>query len=282
MLEYFDTAITNAFRQIFGGFGLVFLFAFLMWVVSRKRRSIGSGAWGKTYQYLVAPGVMFHELGHAVGCILTGTKVKEFAPFKIEGERLGYVRYVQSGRFQALREFIIATGPVWLGCLVLFLFGMCLDGFDFLPAYSEAFPKEAGEPNFFVYLSGVAASAFQMLVSLLTNWNWTSPTYLLMLYLIFCVTSEITLSSTDLAGMWRGFVVIVFFILLINLIPGVHFLSLKLTELLAPVLFLVHVVLLFVLFIDIALFIIFRTVLSIFWPLHRRRRGRGYTDSHDR
>lgn len=121
MLDYLDTAIVNAFRQIIGGFGIVFVLAFLMWMVSQKRRRMGSGFWCRSYFYFVAPGVMFHELGHALGCILTFTKVVEFAPFRIQGETLGYVQYVKSGRLQAVREFIIATGPVWLGCLAIFI-----------------------------------------------------------------------------------------------------------------------------------------------------------------
>lgn len=53
MLQYFDAAIVNALRQVIGGFGGIY----------------------------VAPGVMFHECGHALGCLLTFTKVTRFVPF---------------------------------------------------------------------------------------------------------------------------------------------------------------------------------------------------------
>ena len=46
MLDYIDNAIVNAFRLIIGGFGVVFVLAFLMWMVSQKRRRMGSGFWG--------------------------------------------------------------------------------------------------------------------------------------------------------------------------------------------------------------------------------------------
>ncbi len=262
MLDYLDTAIVNAFRQIIGGFGIVFLLAFFLWMVSQKRRGKGSGFFGKSYCYFVAPGVMFHELGHAVGCYLTLTKVVEFAPFRIQGETLGYVQYVKSGRFQAVREFIIATGPVWLGCTVIFLLGLFMDGKGFFPIYSEVFPS--GEVGFLEYSSGVFSSAIGMFSSLVVNWNWTSPFYWLLLYLVFCITSEITLSPPDLAGMWRGFFPIAFFIILINLIPGVQVLALKLSDLLSPVMFVVHSVLLFVLFVDIAFYLIVKLILRLF------------------
>jgi hypothetical protein len=260
MLDYLDTAIVNAFRQILGGFGLIFLLAFLMWAVSQKRRALGGGRFGNSYYYFVAPGVMFHELGHALGCILTFTKVVEFAPFKIQGETLGYVKHVKAGRFGAVREFIIATGPVWLGCVAIFLLGLCMGGYDFFPIYGDVFPVE--EPGFIAYVCGVFSSALGMLGSFIVNWNWTSPFYWILFYLLFCITSEITLSPVDLAGMWRGSFIIIFFIILINLIPGVHWLALKLTEVCAPMFFLCHVVLLFVLLIDIAFSLLFKGVLK--------------------
>lgn len=263
MLDYLDAAVVNALRQIVGGLGLVFLLAFLMWLVSQKRRGMGGGRFGNSYYYFVAPGVMFHELGHALGCVITFTKVVEFAPFKIQGETLGYVKHVKAGRFGAVREFIIATGPVWLGCVVIFLFGLLMEGVNFLPIYSEVFPE--GDPGFLSYASGLVSSALGMFASLVMNWHWTSPLYLILLYLLFCVTSEITLSSTDLAGMWRGFFVIVFFIFLINLIPGAHLAARWLTDVCAPGMFVVHATLLFVLLIDIVFYLLFRTILRFFF-----------------
>ena len=262
MLDYLDTAIVNAIRQIVGGFGLVFLLSFFMWMVSQRRRGMGAGFWGRSYYYFVAPGVMFHELGHALGCVLTFTKVVEFAPFRMQGETLGYVRYVKSGRFQAVREFIIATGPVWLGCAAIFALGFFMEGKGFLPIYSEVFAS--GDPGFIGYLTGMFSSALGMFTSLIFNWNWTSPAYWLLLYFVFCITSEITLSPPDLAGMWRGFFPIALFVILINLIPGFNVFAVKLSEWLAPTVFLVHSILLFVLFVDIGFYLIFRMIVKIF------------------
>ena len=267
MLDYLDTAIVNAFKQILGGFGLVFLLAFLMWMVSQKRRGKGSGFFGRSYYYFVAPGVMFHELGHVLGCVLTFTKVVEFAPFRIQGETLGYVQYVKSGRLQAVREFIIATGPVWLGCVAIFALGWLLKGKGFLPVYSEVFSM--GEVGMVDYACGIFSSALAMFTALIFNWNWTSPAYWLLLYLMFCVTSEITLSPPDLAGMWRGFFPIAAFIILVNLIPGFSALAQKSTDFFAPAVFLVHSILLFVLFVDVAFYLLFRGVVRLFCRRYR-------------
>ena len=42
MIENFDNSIANAFRQTFGGFGVIYILAFLLWLVSRKRRNYGA------------------------------------------------------------------------------------------------------------------------------------------------------------------------------------------------------------------------------------------------
>ena len=91
--------------------------------------------------------------------------------------------------------------------------------------------------------------------------NWS---FLGLFYLLFCVTSEIALSPVDLASMWRGFFVIVFFIILFNLIPGFHYCSLLLTDLCAPSVFFIHTVLVFVLLIDVLFYLFFKIVVKLF------------------
>ena len=79
MLEYLDTAIVNAGRQIIGGFGIIFVFAFLMWTVSQKRRGMGAGFWGRSYYYFVAPfsGIgtlkVCNSLVHHYACLAFGS-----------------------------------------------------------------------------------------------------------------------------------------------------------------------------------------------------------------
>ena len=264
MIEFIDVAIANAVRQVIGGFGLIFLLAFLMWTMSQRRRGIGGGWLGNAYYYLVAPGVMFHELGHAIGCWLTLTPIKRMSLFWPKGDRLGYVAYAMpvNARFAAIRIFIISTGPVWLGCVVLALLGWMMAGSEFWTSYSQAFPS--GCPGMLEYAHAVAVAAIHMLTMVVCVWQWTSPLYIVLLYLLFCITSEITLSPTDLAGMWRGVFILVFFVILFNLIPGVNWIAFKLSDWLAPALFVVHSVLIFVLLIDVAFYVIFRVVRKIF------------------
>ena len=46
MLEHFDNSISNALRQTLGGSGVIYGLAFLLWLVSRKRRNYGAEVMG--------------------------------------------------------------------------------------------------------------------------------------------------------------------------------------------------------------------------------------------
>lgn len=262
MIEYLTEAIGNSVRQFLGGFGIVFLLAYLMWLLSQRRRGVACGWLGKAYYYLVAPGVMFHELGHALGCVITLTKISKMVLFHPQGDTLGYVEHVQPTRFSALREFVIATGPVWLGCAAIVLLGYFTGGTGFMPDYSKTFP--AGEPGFMEYVSATFAAAFGMFKSLIADWKWTSPLHLLLLYLLFCVTSEITLSPPDISGMWGGIVGIVLMVLLFNLIPGLSDAAAATAKWFAPYMFVTHASLLFVLLIDAAFYVVFKLIMAVF------------------
>ena len=132
----------------------------------------------------------------------------------------------------------------------------------FWSGYAQTFPS--GHPGLIEYSRGVVLAAVHMAMQVVCVWKWTSPLYLILLYLLFCITSEITLSPTDLAGMWRGVFILVFFIILLNLIPGVNWVAFKLSDWLAPALFVVHSVLVFVLLIDAAFYVVFRVLRKLF------------------
>lgn len=262
MIDYLVTGLGNAFRQLLGGFGFVFLLAFPMWLLSQRRRGEACGWMGKSYYYFVAPGVMFHELGHALGCVITLTRISKMVLFHPEGDTLGYVQHVQPTRFVAVREFVIATGPVWLGCLLIGLLGWFLNGSGFLPDYAAAFP--AGEESLVSYVMTTVASAFGMFKALFTAWDWTSPLHLFLLYLLFCITSEITLSPPDISGMWGGIVGLVVGVLVFNLVPGLSWIAGETARALAPAMFVVHASLLFVLLIDFGFYLAFSVLMKVF------------------
>jgi len=224
---------------------------------------------GRAYYYLVAPGVAFHEMSHAIGCWLTLTRVHKIVLFEIKDGHLGYVVHSQpSGRVLGpIKNFIIATGPVWMGCLAVVLFGRFLSGAGFLPVYGQTF--DGATPGIIEYALGVVMAALGMFVSLVCVWNWTSPLFLIALYLFFCITSEIVLSDVDISQTWKGLLLIVAFIFLFNFLPGINTYASRISDWAANGVFVIHSSLVFVLMVDVAFHLLFKLVGGV---IFRRRR----------
>ena len=129
------------------------------------------------YIYLTAPGVMIHEIGHAIFCLIFRHKIVEMKLFSPEEDgTLGYVNhsYNQNSFYQRIGNFFIGTGPIWFGVAVLCLISWLL------------LPNEMQISDFFS----------------LNFWRrWQSYIWL---YLALTIASHITLSPPDLAGSADG------------------------------------------------------------------------------
>ncbi len=121
-MNYLLSAIERTGFEIAILFGDVFALSVAMWFASQKVRAEGSGWRGNFYYRVVSPGVVCHETGHALGCILTGTRIFEFVPFRPSGNELGHVTHAtHKTLFGQIADFIIGTGPIWFGILMIFL-----------------------------------------------------------------------------------------------------------------------------------------------------------------
>ena len=129
------------------------------------------------YIYLTAPGVMIHEIGHAIFCLIFRHKIVEMKLFSPEEDgTLGYVNhsYNPNSFYQRIGNFFIGTGPIWFGVAVLCLISWLL------------LPDEMQISDFFS----------------LNFWRrWQSYIWL---YLALTIASHITLSPPDLAGSVDG------------------------------------------------------------------------------
>lgn len=72
------------------------------------------------YSLLTAPGVVIHELGHVVFCVLAGVKIHEIKLFRF-GNPAGYVIHDEPRQF--VRAVLVSFGPLIVNTLVsLFCF----------------------------------------------------------------------------------------------------------------------------------------------------------------
>lgn len=77
---------------------------------------------GQSYRIFVVPGVILHELSHALFCLLTGAKIKRIALFDKEG---GSVEHEQS-KLPVLGPILISLAPFVAGSIAIFFFAKWL------------------------------------------------------------------------------------------------------------------------------------------------------------
>lgn len=75
------------------------------------------------FNKLTFPGVILHELSHALFCLVSGAKITDIRLFKPEGNNLGYVRYKTRGNFlfRAFQQAFSSCAPVIIGVICLAL-----------------------------------------------------------------------------------------------------------------------------------------------------------------
>lgn len=243
--------------QLWTVFGVAMSLAFCLQLVGRKIRTAGVGRLGELYWYLVAPGVACHETGHAVGCFLTGTKIVKFVPFCRDRDTLGYVLHEKrTGLLGGVADFVIASGPVWFGGLVIVFLTCLFSRSTPRILFRDYFPVDA-MPGLLAYGRCLFSATGNLLSETLGASDWGLG-LVVWLYLTFCIASEIGLSNVDLLHMKRGLVCIALVTAVLNLIPPVGKGVSALVFALMPFLFKLHVLMVTALAVNIAVMLVVR------------------------
>lgn len=239
--------------QLFQLFGMTCLLAFLLQWSGGRLRSCGFSMFGKLYWYFVAPGVACHETGHALGCLITGTRLVKMVPFKPEEDgTLGFVAHERrKGVWGGWANLVISTGPLWFGGIAIATLSALFSGYVPIASYSEYFAG-AGAPGVWTYGLGLVRSVCDAFLTLMETgrWGWQ---FALWLYLSFCVASEIGLSKVDAMHMKSGFAWLLLLLALLNLIPPIGRGVSACVMLILPYIFVLHVMMLFAFTVNVAM-----------------------------
>ena len=207
LIDYLITGIWYSICILAVGLLPYLLLAFCMQKISQSlQNSLSKGVGKKVFIYATAPGVMIHELGHVVFCILFGHRIRKVKLFSPDNDgTLGYVShsYNPDNYFQRIGNFFIGTGPIWGGIFALYLISVIL-----LPKGMIVFDSD---------ISQTISSFFSGLFSLKFLFSWKT---LLWLYLSFSIAAHVTLSPPDLEGASDGFILIAAGIFLGTLLFG--------------------------------------------------------------
>ena len=223
VLEYLEGSWWLTLEQLLVVLGPLLLLAFLLQQVSRFVRNRGAAILGgDVYAWLTAPGVMIHELGHVVFCVLFAHRIVKVRLFKPDSSgTLGVVEHAYNPRnpYQVIGNFFIGTGPIWFGSAIVYLLTRYLLGWN-ATAETDPGPQEMITTMHgpIAVLAQVAAATWGLFTLLLQTRLWTGIPFWAFLYLVFCIGSHITLSRSDIRGAWRGFIAMIAALLVFNLI----------------------------------------------------------------
>lgn len=114
---------------------------------------------GFKYRLFVAPGVIVHELSHALLCLLTGAKISKISFFGKEGGNVTH----SSAKLPILGSILISLAPLIVGILIIILLS------SILGPRAEVFDR-----NLFFSVNGILHQSFLTLskfdYSLVRNW----------------------------------------------------------------------------------------------------------------
>lgn len=105
---------------------------------------------GKTYRYLVAPGVIVHEYSHALACLVTGARVRSISVFDPRGGQVVHEPPKLAGG-----QGLISLAPILGAAVVLYLLARVL-----VPGFVGYGELELSSWQFllFAYLAGSIAA----------------------------------------------------------------------------------------------------------------------------
>ncbi len=119
-----------------------FIVNFISSMVLRKLLGFISRT-GKLYLFVVNrltfPGVMYHELSHALFAFITGAKVNEIKLYQKKDGHLGYVKYTPQGilPIRSVQMAFTSCAPVLMGIILEMIIMGIFYSFHFVPKMTK-------------------------------------------------------------------------------------------------------------------------------------------------
>lgn len=180
--------------------------ALFMQIISTALRKSFNGTFGRFFIFLTAPGVIVHELGHLLFCLIFRHEIQQVKLFSPgQDGTLGFVnhRCDTKSYYQRLGNFFIGTGPIWFGVGTILLLSSLL-----LPDEMIGGGNNPGT---------ILRTFFAGFLDLHFWIGWKSWIWA---YLSFCIAVHVTLSKQDLQGSMDGFLLLSGLILILSFLLG--------------------------------------------------------------
>lgn len=160
-------------------------------------RRLGKGI----YLLLMWPGVVVHELSHLIGCLLTGTRVREVKLFAPHEESPGYLvlGYVSHDRPRnGLVQLIVSAAPFFGGAAALWLLLRLMVPEALTLQLPPGIFREATLAAAFSAVGTVVSLYAKFAAVLFASLAWDAWTTYVFLYFLFSIAAHIAPSGHDM------------------------------------------------------------------------------------
>jgi len=226
IIDYLIKVIQSSYNQLFVLLGPLLVLVLILNFSAILTARLSLRFWGRSiflfgFGWL---GCSIHELSHAFFALIFGHKIKEMVLFEpnSKGESLGHVShsYNKKSIYQKIGNFFIGIGPLLAGGLVLLLINLMLYRIN-MTEFSKFRISSDAFFNFQIFKQIAVATWSGLLIyrNLISFGNsealWKSA---LLIYVLYSIGSSMTLSKPDVKGAFAGFLWIVVFVLIFNLL----------------------------------------------------------------
>lgn len=157
---------------------------------------------GKKYRIFVGPGVIVHELSHAIMCLLTGAKIKKISLFDKDGGRVEHYPSV----VPVIGPILIAFAPIMFGGVAIYFLSKQI-GLNEISFNLLSFDKSQ--------LTMIAQNFLKIL-------HFSSAQSWIIFYLIVSVITTMTPSFQDLRNSAFSMIIIAILIAIVSMFINYH------------------------------------------------------------
>ena len=224
--DFLLTLFLTTILQIWIVFGIFFILGLILYIFSKYTRKIFINAGMPKIDLVITAwiGTPVHELGHALFCLLFGHKIKEIKLFKLDKSdgTLGYVTHSFNTKniYHLIGNFFIGAGPLIFGSIVLItlLYFFIPTSDSIISIFHSTISQEIDFSNFLHSIIVFVQAAYSVLQSILVSMPINSWQFWVYLYVSISIASHMQLSPPDIKTMFRGLLVIIAGMFLLNIL----------------------------------------------------------------
>ena len=235
--------------------GVFLCFGYIYSLIEKRNRTYMYSTFGnKGILFTGIIGTTVHEIGHLLMCLIFHHKISSFQLFNFKGykyeETLGYVshRYNNKNLYEKAGNFFIGIAPMISGTLFIMIsFKLLLphvyDNIN-INSYLNYLSSVSIENIIFLLLS----LSKNLLISLFDMKNFSNINFYIFIYLMFSVSSHISLSKKDFENSYVGILslfLILFIICLFGFVFNLNYLLLNFIKMIIYLIFFLSIGLLF-------------------------------------